>query len=162
MVYSANAIRICWIYGINHFMNTLTHSRNTAATQILIFFIITNLHNKLCAANIMTRQIDFTSPPNFGLDFCNSWVHQSLFHAVFVYCFGTCPSFYSLLPSFYQWIPLKRGQWCQWSLQIWPYWITWEPNLDFNTLRPRQDCRHFANDIFKWMFLNENAWISLN
>ena len=31
----------------------------------------------------------------------------------------------------------------------------------FNTLRPRQNRRHFADDIFKCIFLNENAWISL-
>ena len=31
----------------------------------------------------------------------------------------------------------------------------------FNTLRPRQDGRHFVDDIFKCIFLNENAWISL-
>ena len=28
-----------------------------------------------------------------------------------------------------------------------------------NTLRPRQDGRHFPDDIFKRIFLNENAWI---
>ena len=31
----------------------------------------------------------------------------------------------------------------------------------FNTLRLRQNGRHFADDIFKCIFLNENAWISL-
>ena len=31
----------------------------------------------------------------------------------------------------------------------------------FNTLRPRQNERHFADDIFKWLFLNENVWISI-
>ena len=30
-----------------------------------------------------------------------------------------------------------------------------------NTLRPRQNGRHFADDIFKCVFFNENAWISL-
>ena len=30
-----------------------------------------------------------------------------------------------------------------------------------NTLRPRQNGRHFADDILKCIFLNENAWISL-
>ena len=25
--------------------------------------------------------------------------------------------------------------------------------------RPRQDVRHFPDDILKWIFLNENAWI---
>ena len=28
-------------------------------------------------------------------------------------------------------------------------------------LRPRQNGRYFADDIFKYIFLNENAWISL-
>ena len=30
-----------------------------------------------------------------------------------------------------------------------------------NTLRPRQNGRHFADDIFKCIFLNVNAWISI-
>ena len=30
-----------------------------------------------------------------------------------------------------------------------------------NTLRPKQNGRHFADDIFKRIFLNENEWISL-
>ena len=33
---------------------------------------------------------------------------------------------------------------------------------DFNTLRPRQNGSHFADDIFKCIFLNENVWISIN
>ena len=32
-------------------------------------------------------------------------------------------------------------------------------NFSFNTLKPRQNGRHFADDIFKCIFLNENAWI---
>ena len=31
----------------------------------------------------------------------------------------------------------------------------------FNTLRPRQNGHLFPDNIFKWMFLNENIWISL-
>ena len=31
-----------------------------------------------------------------------------------------------------------------------------------NTLRPRQKGRHFPDDIFKSIFLNENVWISIN
>ena len=31
----------------------------------------------------------------------------------------------------------------------------------FNTLRPRQNGRHFPDDIFKCIFLNENAWVSI-
>ena len=33
--------------------------------------------------------------------------------------------------------------------------------LWFNTLRPRQNGRHFADDSFKCIFLNENVWILL-
>ena len=32
----------------------------------------------------------------------------------------------------------------------------------FNTLRPRQNGRHFPDDIFKCIFLNESVWISIN
>ena len=31
----------------------------------------------------------------------------------------------------------------------------------YNTLRPRQNGHHFADDIFKCILLNENAWISI-
>ena len=41
----------------------------------------------------------------------------------------------------------------------------WTMTIDFycliNTLRLRQNWRHFADDIFKCIFLNENIWISL-
>ena len=32
-------------------------------------------------------------------------------------------------------------------------------NYSFNALRPRQNECHFTDDIFKYIFLNENAWI---
>ena len=35
-----------------------------------------------------------------------------------------------------------------------PQWV--------NTLRPRQDSRHFPDDVFKWIFLNANVWIFIN
>ena len=33
--------------------------------------------------------------------------------------------------------------------------------LSMNTLRPRRNEQHFADDIFKRIFFNENAWISI-
>ena len=33
--------------------------------------------------------------------------------------------------------------------------------LCINTLRPRQNGRHFADDMFKCIFLNENVWIPI-
>ena len=41
-----------------------------------------------------------------------------------------------------------------WRYQV----ITWS---SVNTLRPRQNGRHFPDDIFKCIFLNENEWISI-
>ena len=47
--------------------------------------------------------------------------------------------------------------------QPWP--AQWEFHhskvTEFNTLTPRQDGRLFPDDIFKWIFLNENVWISI-
>ena len=34
-------------------------------------------------------------------------------------------------------------------------------SISINTLRPRQNGRHFPDDILKCIFLNENVWISL-
>ena len=34
-------------------------------------------------------------------------------------------------------------------------------DVPFITLRPRQNGRHFADDIFKRIFLNENIWIPI-
>ena len=33
--------------------------------------------------------------------------------------------------------------------------------VSLNTLRPRQNGRHFPDDIFKCIFLNENVWIPI-
>ena len=33
--------------------------------------------------------------------------------------------------------------------------------LSLNTLRPRQNGRHFAYDVFKLIFLNGNVWIPI-
>ena len=38
---------------------------------------------------------------------------------------------------------------------------TEEVSLHINTLRPRQDGRHFADDIFKCIFLYENVWLAI-
>ena len=51
----------------------------------------------------------------------------------------------------------KRGPWCHWSMSMWQHNLT---SL-VNTLRPGQNGRHFADDIFKCIFLNENIWISI-
>ena len=42
-------------------------------------------------------------------------------------------------------------------------WGTGSTDMDgsFNSLRPRQNGRHFADDIFNCIFLNENVWIPI-
>ena len=48
--------------------------------------------------------------------------------------------------------------------QIWIAWMNIVSlcGLTFITLRPRQNGRHFPNDTFKCIFLNENIYISIN
>ena len=36
------------------------------------------------------------------------------------------------------------------------------PPMDLKTLRPRQNIRHFPDDIFKCIFMNENLWIAID
>ena len=49
----------------------------------------------------------------------------------------------------------------EWSAQCDLGFSTLTSLNTFNTLRPRQNGRHFADDIFKWIFLNENVWIPI-
>ena len=42
----------------------------------------------------------------------------------------------------------------------WPLWLV-RSACHCNTLRPRQNGRHFTDDIFKCIFLNENVSISI-
>ena len=46
-------------------------------------------------------------------------------------------------------------------IRLYDYWVTLKHVTFLNTLRPRQNGRHFADDIFKCIFLNEIVWISL-
>ena len=47
-----------------------------------------------------------------------------------------------------------------------PLWLvmklTTMRSVPINTLRPRQNGRHFPDDIFRSIFVNENVWISIN
>ena len=54
---------------------------------------------------------------------------------------------------------------CAITTQIAPTWtqlnVTRRIAIQINTLRPRPNGRYFADDTFKCIFLNENAWTSL-
>ena len=54
----------------------------------------------------------------------------------------------------------------RWSYNVTSSLIGWAHNQDdsctcINTLRPRQNGRHFADDMFKCIFMNENVWIPI-
>ena len=52
------------------------------------------------------------------------------------------------------------GQLCN-DMNCLSLWRTLAYHGVFNTLRPRQDGRHFPDDIFKCIFFNENIWIPI-
>ena len=45
------------------------------------------------------------------------------------------------------------------SWKIWSFTGAWGEPIGLNTLRPRQNGRHFPDDIFKCIFVNKNTWI---
>ena len=64
---------------------------------------------------------------------------------------------YNYLPLFiklYNYLPLFS--------KLYQHLPLFSKDLMFNTLRPRQDGRHFPDDILRWTFLNENSWILIN
>ena len=59
--------------------------------------------------------------------------------------------------------------WNPWFISCVIYPLLWQIfqclcniKTTLNTLRLRLNGRHFPGDIFKWIFLNENVWISIN
>ena len=46
-----------------------------------------------------------------------------------------------------------------WTIDDQERWPLINMHQHVNTLKPRQNGRHFAGDSFKWIFLNENVWI---
>ena len=48
-----------------------------------------------------------------------------------------------------------------WMLFILLIWFMEQETSMYISMRPRQNGRHFTDDIFKFIFLNENIWISL-
>ena len=82
------------------------------------------------------------------------------------------------------WLHVAQNYWWYWkliSLKAFPDFFKFQSKLEesikrqflvlyrfyctkcgkVNTLRPRQNGGHFAGDIFKCIFLNENVWISI-
>ena len=58
------------------------------------------------------------------------------------------------------WCETKKYCFRQIQFPKWRQAHTWCRNF-LNTLRPRQNGRHFPDDVFKSIFVNENVWISI-
>ena len=58
----------------------------------------------------------------------------------------------------------KRHCWRPWTEYSYNHLaLPWVQSIyTINTLKPRQNGRHFADDVFKRIFLNENIWIQIN
>ena len=71
---------------------------------------------------------------------------------------------HSRLNNWHQWIGQRQCKTRRETFEIWdvlpPKVEVWRYMEYGSTLRPRQSCRHFADDIFKCIFLNENFRIS--
>ena len=73
---------------------------------------------------------------------------------------------WTLIRNKYQW-NLKRN-WCifiqanAFENVVWKMAAILSRPQCVNTLRPRQNGRHFSDDIFEWIFWNENVLISIN
>ena len=86
-----------------------------------------------------------------------------------------CPVSHGITPNFTWSIPWTIAQVAIWL--VWPRSCTYGSatlhkssydghdlyvtSCTFNTLRPRQNGRHFAHDTFNHIFVNENEWISI-
>ena len=62
------------------------------------------------------------------------------------------------LPGWRQFTWMPAHHWPRLLRQHWCHLIFSHPGV--NTLSPRQNGRHFPDDIFNCIFLNENVWIS--
>ena len=62
-------------------------------------------------------------------------------------------------------LPMGSSQWAGFvgsvKWEIHSGHTLWLPRVLLNSLRPRQNGHHFTDNIFKWIFLNENVWIPI-
>ena len=101
-----------------------------------------------------------------------TWIYC---HSIFRYVTGIwhCCKHFSQCECSFQWKLHCHWVKCLWQCQITVViqgpmtWIIWggspymaaTVSYPDNSLRPRQNGRHFADDIFKCIFVNENVWI---
>ena len=85
---------------------------------------------------------------------CHQWQNAKVY--IMVMYFGIYMYIYIYFISFEYEIIARTG-----LLRLCHKLLAFIEYLPFNSLRPRQNGRHFADDIFKCIFLNENVWIPI-
>ena len=59
------------------------------------------------------------------------------------------------------WQDRMDPQSCDWLSKLWYHLSRCFSSIAVDTLRPRQNGRHFTDDIFKCIFMNENVWFPI-
>ena len=80
------------------------------------------------------------------IDFC--WNHFSVFVFTHMKLITHCIRYWLVTCS-------ALSHYLNWCWLI----VNWTSDNKFNILRPRQNGRHFADDMFKCTFVNKNVWI---
>ena len=65
-----------------------------------------------------------------------------------------CQTIKNCIENLYNQMPVRLLFMEWWEQYLFLHWLSY-----INTLRPRQNGRHFADDIFKRIFLNKNFWV---
>ena len=107
----------------------MTHIKNKLCAQYSVYVLVLTHFSSVPDARVAPQA---TSPVH-GVSW-SIYVHMT-WETVWTMC--SSPGNTWVIPSL------------EWEL----YWAR-----GINTLRPRQNGRHYADDIFKWIFLNENVW----
>ena len=89
-----------------------------------------------------------------NIDSCNSLVPLATSHYLSQCRPKLCR--HMALPGLHEISRLQQHLGSEWLSKSFPAVVE-----SFNTLRPRQNGRHFADDIFKCIFMNENVWIRI-
>ena len=121
------------------------------------FIVWWTLHNGTCIWSGDQFRIICHIICDWGIGFLDS--HPVNMHIVF---------FFFLWRLTYSWLQIHM-----WQFFPCPSWLLHcrlgtyrmscllSASTRLNTATPRQNARHFADDIFKCIFLNENVWISI-
>ena len=141
-----------WLHRINKSLFSMTNNFNCLYHQC--WEMIDNSNIISCFSNMITdikglkdwTLVNMTN--NFNCLYHQCW--EMIENSNIISCFS---NIITNIKGLKDWTLGNNGSWPDlWLVQILPA---------INTLRPRQNGRHFADDIFKRIFLNDNIWIQI-